>query len=61
MAFPAARPGTYNPDKFWDEENQAWYAAGTAIGSARLKQAGGRYGKQLITLSNQGKIYFGAL
>ena len=59
MAFPADRPGSYDPDKLWDEETKAWYAVGTAIGSARSAQAGGRYRQQIVVLSNQGTIFFG--
>ena len=59
MAFPADRPGTYDEDKFWDEESGAWYTTSTATGVARLKQAGGRYRNQFIVISGQAEIYFG--
>ncbi len=57
--WPLARAQAYEPDKFWDEETKAWYAAGTEIGSARLSQAGGRLRQNLVVLSNQGRLYFG--
>ena len=61
MTYPEDRPGTYDPDKLWDEETKAWYAVGTAIGSARAKQAGGRLKQNIVAMSNKAKIYFGDL
>ena len=60
-SWPLHRTAAYDPDKVWDEESKAWYAVSTAIGSARQAQAGGRYRKQVVVMSNQGKIYFGSL
>ena len=61
MTFPDDRPETYDADKLWDEEEAAWYATSTATGASRLKQAGGRYRRQVVAISNKAKIYFGDL
>jgi len=59
MAFPEDRPDATIISKTWDEDTQTWYAVGTAIGSERLMQAGGRYTQQIVVVSNQGNIYYG--
>lgn len=61
MAFPEDRPIGYDPDKLWDEDTAAWYATTTPTGAQRLAQAGGRYQRQLVVLSEEGQIYFGAI
>lgn len=59
--FPQSRPPAFDADKLWDEETKTWYATSTVTGARRLKQAGGRYGRQLVVLSDQGFIYYGAI
>lgn len=39
MAWPEARPGTYDADKYWDVTNQIWvttYTAGQGSGVGYL-------------------------
>lgn len=51
--FPPERPDDYDEDASWDPDDQDW----TGLAS----KGGGRYGKQLIAVSGQAKIYFGEL
>lgn len=60
VTWPESRTAVYDPDKLWDEETKSWYEPDSSIGSERMVQAGGRYRSQIVVLSNQGKIYFGA-
>ncbi len=57
MAFPEDRPGGYDPDQVFDESANDW----TSTLSDLESPGGERYKPQLVTLSDQGKIYFGAL
>ena len=60
MAFPEDRPGGYDPDQVFDESANEY----VDIDSGDVQASGlggGKYGQQLVTLSDQGKIYFGAL
>ena len=53
MAFPEARPGGYDPDLYWDEENGVW-------NSTRLVQPG-NWAQNVVTVSEEGEIYFGTV
>ena len=57
MAFPEDRPGGYDPDQVFDESANDW----TSTLSDLESSGGEKYKPQLVTLSDQGKIYFGAL
>jgi len=48
--WPDDRPVGYDPDKFWDEEDQEW-------NSDRLTVPGNRI-EYLIVLGDEGEIYF---
>ena len=54
--FPQDRRDNYDPDKVFKESTNAW-----ADRNALTTLGGGRYNKQIVTLSDQGKIFFGAL
>ena len=56
--YPEYRPPAYDEDLIWDEDSQTWKAI-NAVEPSTL--GGGRYGQQLVVLSNQGKIYVGDL
>lgn len=53
MAFPEDRPGTYDPDLYWDEIDDEW-------NSDRLTQPGS-YTEYMVTISEEGEIYFRAV
>ncbi len=61
LTWPPSRAPAYDEDNFWDEETKAWYAPDSAIGTARSSQAGGRHRNQIVVMSEQGRIFFGAL
>jgi len=50
MAFPVDRPGTYDPDKTWDEAGDAWVSTYVADVFNRVEY--------LVILGEQGDIYF---
>ena len=54
MAFPVDRPVSYDEDKTWKESTEEWI-------TGDLERSGARYKPQLVVLSDQGKIYFGAI
>ncbi len=54
--FPESRRDNYDPDTVWKESTGAWLDP-SALSSA----GGGRYHKQLVVVSDQGKIYYGDL
>ena len=56
-SFPKARRDNYNPDQYFDEKTNLF----TDTSSDLTTLGGGRYNKQLVVLSDQGKVYFGAL
>lgn len=51
MSWPDDRPVAYDPDKYWDEETDAW-VAGELTG-------GGRYKQQLVVVNDGGHVFFG--
>ncbi|MHC4808557.1 MAG: hypothetical protein ACYTBX_20165 [Planctomycetota bacterium] len=53
MAFPAARPVTYDADLYWDEVDAEW-------NSDRLTQPGS-YTEYVMVISEEGEIYFRAV
>ncbi len=53
MAFPEARPGGYDADKYWDETNGVW-------STTRVTQPGS-YTEYVLAISEEGEIYFRAL
>ena len=58
--FPAERLDDYDPDQIFDESENDW----TAIDSGDVLASGlggGRYGQQIVVVSDQAKIYFGGL
>ena len=60
ISWPVARAQAYDEDKVWDEENKSWYSPTSSIGVERMAQGGGRYRQQIVVLSDEGFIYFGA-
>ena len=50
------RFGTYDPDKFWDEETKAWVAS-----QPIEKLAGGRHKTYLVVVSDRNLVYVGGL
>ena len=53
MAFPEDRPGSYDPDLYWDETNGVW-------NSTRVTLPGG-WTEYVLTVSEEGEIYFRAI
>ena len=53
MAFPEDRPGGYDPDLYWDEEDAEW-------NSDRLIQPG-NWSQSVVVVSEEGEIYFGSV
>ena len=57
MPFPEDRPVTYDPDAVFDESVNDW-----TTDLSDLNTTGGeKYKPQLVVLSDQGQLYFGAL
>ncbi len=58
MAFPEDRPGSYDPDQVFDESANDWVDidSGDVLASGL---GGARYNKQIVVVSDQGKIYYG--
>ena len=50
--FPGDRPATYDEDLAWDENAQAWVDTESVV-----KQGGGRYRTQLVTVCNY-QVFF---
>ena len=51
-SWPDDRPGTYNPDLNWDETNQEW--------NSTFVVNPGNYVYNLVTVGEDGDIYFGS-
>ena len=50
MAYPEARPGTYDADKYWNEVGDAWTAT---------RYAGqGDYTEYVLAIGEKGEIYY---
>lgn len=50
MAWPEDRPGTYDPDLYWDETNGVW--------SSTFVAGPGSWIEYMIAISEEGEIYF---
>lgn len=55
--YPETRRDNYDPDQYFVEFENKF----TSDPADLTTLGGGRYGKQLVVLSDQGKLYFGAL
>lgn len=61
-SFPESRSPQYNPDVVWDETGGAdGLGEWVDIDSGITSLGGGRYGKQIIAVSERGQIFFGGL
>jgi hypothetical protein len=53
MNWPSDRPVTYDADLNWDEEGQEW------ISDYLINP--GNYSQYLVTISENGSVYFGSV
>ena len=57
MAYPESRPVAYDPDAVFDESANDWTTDLSDLGTT----GGESIKNQLVVLSDQGNLYFGAL
>lgn len=53
MAWIDDRPGGYDPDLFWDEENQEWNSTYVIMPGSRVEH--------VLVVSDKGYVYFGVV
>jgi hypothetical protein len=53
MAFPEDRPGSYDPDLYWDEVNGVWSSTRVTVPGA--------WSQSVVVVSEEGEIYFGTV
>lgn len=51
--FPTDRPSDYDPDTYWDEDSGLWVSTSTTNP--------GRWSQNVVTVSEEGEIYFGTV
>lgn len=55
MAWPTARPGTYDASKVFKESDDTW-----STDPALLDKSGGRYQQRIVVVNANAQIYFGS-
>jgi hypothetical protein len=59
--WPLGRRSDYDEDLVYDEDTRSWYNPTSETGVTLMAIGGGRYNEQLVVISEQGRIYYGAI